>query len=428
MIVRKNVNELNAAEKAAYVNGVKALKTSGKYNPYVQTHDDAMNHATSNGSNAAHKGPAFLPWHREFILRLEKDIQQAIGNPYFGLPYWDWAADAALTNPTQGLVWGAGLMGGQGNPVTTGPFAAGSWTLWPSGNLVRAFAVSAPTLPTNADVAGALAVTPYDASLWNTGSNPSFRNKLEGWISGPQLHNRVHVWVGGSMLPMTSPNDPVFFLHHCNVDRLWAAWQAQNPGLYLPTTGGPSGHNLNDQMWPWNTTADHRTPANELDYPSLGYVHDLVSIRSAQFPQADLRLDGRAVTQFAGPGAGIVNCQFGAFGWEKFRLVAQGNGTVAIESVQFPNVYLRMDGRTVTQFAGAGGGIVNCQFGAFGWEKFRLVAQGNGTVAIESVQFPNVFLRMDGSGVTQFTGPGSGTVNCQFGVGPSEKFRLVPST
>jgi len=373
MIIRKSVNRLTAAEKAKYVNGVKALKGNGKYNADVQTHDDAMMHTTPNGSNAAHKGPAFLPWHREFILRLEQDIQQAIGDPFFGLPYWDWAGDAALANPTQGAVWANDLMGGQGNPVTTGPFAAGQWTLLGGGSLVRAFGVSTPTLPTAADVAGALGTTPYDSSNWNTGSNPSFRNKLEGWINGPQLHNRVHVWVGGSMLPMTSPNDPVFFLHHCNVDRIWAAWQARNPGLYLPTSGGPTGHNLNDSMWPWDTGANQRTPANELDYPSLGYVYDRVKIASAQFPNVFLRMDGQGVTQTTGPGSGTVNCQFGAFSWEQFDLVPQGNGKVSIRSVQFPNVYLRMDGQGVTQTTGPGGGTVNCQFGAFGWEQFYLI-------------------------------------------------------
>ncbi|HEU0084612.1 MAG TPA: tyrosinase family protein [Bradyrhizobium sp.] len=426
MIIRKNVKELSATEKANYVNGVKALKTSGTYNSYVQTHNEAMNHTTPNGSNAAHKGPAFLPWHREFILRLEKDIRTAIGDPNFGLPYWDWAADAALPDPKQGPVWAADFMGGEGTPVMTGPFRSGQWTLWPSGSLVRAFAQSVPTLPTSADVAGALAVTPYDSTNWNTGSNPSFRNKLEGWINGPQLHNRVHVWVGGSMLPMTSPNDPVFFLHHCNVDRIWAAWQSRNPGLYLPTSGGPTGHNLNDQMWPWNTTNDQRTPAGELNYPALGYMYDLVSIGSVQFPNVFLRMDGNGVTQPVGSGGGTVNCQYTVGPWEKFRLVPQSDGTVAIGSVQFPNVYLRMDGNGVTHPVGPGGGTVNCQYTVGPWEKFRLLPQGDGTVAIGSVQFPNVYLRMDGNGVTHPVGPGGGTVNCQYTVGPWEKFRLTP--
>ncbi|MGZ5437119.1 MAG: fascin domain-containing protein, partial [Pyrinomonadaceae bacterium] len=94
---------------------------------------------------------------------------------------------------------------------------------------------------------------------------------------------------------------------------------------------------------------------------------------SVQFPGVYLRMDGRGVTQPTGPGGGIVTCQFGAMSWEKFRIETQSDGTVAIASVQFPGVYLRMDGRGVTQPTGPGGGIVNCQFGAMSWEKFNLV-------------------------------------------------------
>ena len=62
-------------------------------------------------------------------------------------------------------------------------------------------------------------------------------NALEGWINGPQHHNRVHVWIGGSMLINTSPNDSVFFLHHCNVDRIWALWQDLRSNHGLPPHG-----------------------------------------------------------------------------------------------------------------------------------------------------------------------------------------------
>lgn len=150
----------------------------------------------------------------------------------------------------------------------------------------------------------------------------------------------------------------------------------------------------------------------------------VMPIGSVQFPNVFLRMDGNGVTAPVGPGAGTVNCQFGAGPYEKFRFVDQGDGMVAIVSVQFPNVCLRMDGNGVTAFAGAGAGMVNCQFGAGPWEKFRLIDQGKGIFSIESVQFPGVVLRMDGHSVTAFAGAGAGTVNCQFGAGPYEKFRI----
>ncbi|WP_442858219.1 tyrosinase family protein [Arthrobacter sp. SLBN-100] len=94
-----------------------------------------------------------------------------------------------------------------------------------------------------------------------------FRNRLESFITqrgdsrvsttGSQLHNRVHVWVGGNMLLMTSPDDPVFFLHHCFIDKVWADWQEiqkiNNPDAaphYAPLRDGPTGHNADDDIRP----------------------------------------------------------------------------------------------------------------------------------------------------------------------------------
>ena len=36
-----------------------------------------------------------------------------------------------------------------------------------------------------------------------------------------------------------SPNDPIFYMHHRNVDRIWAKWQAQNPNVALTYFGTP---------------------------------------------------------------------------------------------------------------------------------------------------------------------------------------------
>jgi len=59
----------------------------------------------------------------------------------------------------------------------------------------------------------------------------------------------VHVWVGGDMGPGSSPNDPVFFLNHCNVDRVWEAWMANNGRIYAPQPGqGPAGHRVDEPM------------------------------------------------------------------------------------------------------------------------------------------------------------------------------------
>lgn len=148
-----------------------------------------------------------------------------------------------------------------------------------------------------------------------------------------------------------------------------------------------------------------------------------LTIESVHFPGTYLRMDGNGVKELP-DGSGTVNCQIGAHPWEKFKFIKYEDGTYVIESLAFPNTFLRMDGKGVTGFAGAGAGKVNCQAVAKEWEHFKMHKQEDGTYTIESVQFPNVYLRMDATGFKEYAGNGGGTVNCQHGAQYMEKFRI----
>jgi len=300
MYVRKNATSLSEQEKEALVEGLLALKREGRYDEYVHWHHAAMTPSVfpfeprdPNYRNGMHRGPSFLPWHREFLLQVEMDLR-AIDSS-IAIPYWDWTADSAMTDPTTSPpIWDEIFLGGNGVKsddwrVASGPFAysKGNWPIPERHDgpaLRRQFGVWTPTLPTTEDLTLAMSETFYDTPNFN--SSPftiGFRNRLEGWVTqrgdsrvkttGSQLHNRVHVWVGGSMLPMTSPNDPVFFLHHCFVDKVWADWQAlqreDNPDAsphYAPEEDGPAGHNIDDQLKPWERTSRQVLDITQLDY------------------------------------------------------------------------------------------------------------------------------------------------------------------
>jgi tyrosinase len=273
MAIRKDANTLSSAERAEFVNAVKTLKSTGIYDQFVLRHANAI-------MNSIHRSPAFLPWHRRFIWDFEKELQRVSGNPDLGLPYWNWPSGGASAS-----MWNDDLLGGTGDPgtqiVNSGPFRSGEWTIINSsgvaaGPLTRAFGNEswAQSLPAQQEIDAVMSVTPYDVSPWNTSSNPSFRNQNEGWV-GPNLHNRGHGWVGGSMLPMTSPNDPVFFMHHCMVDKLWYEWQLRFPNQgYLPANGGPFGQNLNDPMDSTPATPIGNRPMDVLDSTALGIEYD----------------------------------------------------------------------------------------------------------------------------------------------------------
>lgn len=306
MIVRKNVGSLTSAEKQTFVEALLRLKRTGRYDEYVHLHHRVMRPAVlpyepndPQYRNGAHCGPSFLPWHREFLLQVERDLRAI--NPSLFVPYWDWTQDAQ-NSATASVVFADDFMGGNGVEadqwrVATGPFAHrnGNWAVpsyphdhLPGPGLKRFFGRVVPTLPTAQDVATALEeevfydTPPYDCSPFTVG----FRNRIEGWVTsrgdprirfpGAQLHNRVHLWVGGNMIPMTSPHDPIFFLHHSYIDKLWADWQArqmQNNAdwapHYAPLQNGPPGHNIDDALAPWAHTV-----RDVLNIHTLGYGYE----------------------------------------------------------------------------------------------------------------------------------------------------------
>jgi tyrosinase len=310
MITRKSVADLTAAEKTAFVNALLELKERGEYDKYVHWHHHVMvptvlPHEPKDATyrNGAHRGPAFLPWHREFLLQLETELRSIDGS--VAIPYWDWTQDAALPDPTTASIWADDFIGGSGlesdeKRVQSGPFdhRAGRWAvpplpgdLLPGPGLKRQFGAMLPTLPTADDLRLAMDEAFYDTPDYDRSPYTfGFRNRLEGWVtqrgdgrvktSGSQLHNRVHLWVGGNMAPMTSPNDPVFFLHHCFVDKVWADWQAlqtvRNPDgapHYAPERDGPAGHNLGDRLAPWT-----RTIRDVLSIETPGYEYTAAAV------------------------------------------------------------------------------------------------------------------------------------------------------
>jgi len=341
MAIRKDANILTAAERAEFVAAIQALKAEGIYDQFVLRHANA-----SMGD--IHRCSAFLPWHRRFIFDLELELQRVSGNPNLGIPYWNWPSGGANVS-----MWNDDLLGGNGDAggvVRTGPFRSGQWTVinssgLPAGPLMREFGQNGlPTLPTQAEINQVMAVTPYDVSPWNMNSNPSFRNQLEGWI-GPNLHNRGHVWVGGSMLPMTSPNDPVFFMNHCMVDKIWHEWQLRFPNQsYLPANGGPFGQNLTDPMGSTPSGQIGARPIDVLDSAALGIVYD--GAAPPPPPQPLLIVVGANPTQadIATPGeTDVFRFDIPAFGPHTMITSGPSDTFMTLFGPNYPNVEVTSD-------------------------------------------------------------------------------------
>ena len=264
MAVRRNIlNDTQARND--YIRGVLLLKQEMPAGSQFSTYDLFVRwHHTG----AMHWRSAFLPWHRHFLIEFERALQRILGNTNFGLPYWAWNSDGDKP-PAQQLVsriWSANCMGGSGTGpnryVRTGPFAfnpanANSFRVkmradfgnplqFPNDGLQRTFPDPTGRIASTARVKQTIAQSTYDRAPWRDVPSSGFRGAHE-----PD-HGMVHVWIGGDMRLSTSPNDPVFYLHHSNIDRIWEAWKLKNPGKpYLPqgnTAGAPAGDRVTSRL------------------------------------------------------------------------------------------------------------------------------------------------------------------------------------
>ncbi|MGV9503634.1 tyrosinase family protein [Streptomyces sp. NPDC003642] len=272
---RKDVSTLTRTEKRRFVKAMLEVKRRGEYDEFVRTHIEYYTADGEDGLRTAHMAPSFLPWHRRFLLDLERALRKVDSS--VSVPYWDWTRDRSPT----ATPWTADLLGGNGRrsdrQVTTGPFAyaEGNWTLregvtdeeFLTRDLGRAR--DPIELPTRSELEWALKDPLYDASPWDSTVRKGFRNKLEGWGTGRgsaswHNHNRVHRWVGGAMVGGASVNDPVFWMHHAFIDLVWSRWQRRHrEHRYLPAKPpGPSSAQYrrvvarNQKLPPWDVTPE----------------------------------------------------------------------------------------------------------------------------------------------------------------------------
>jgi tyrosinase len=233
--IRKNANTLTPGERNRFVSAFAQLNNQG-----LGRFADFRDMHTNVSSPQAHGAPGFLPWHRAYILDLERELQAI--DPSVSLPYWrfDQPAPNLFTLDFFGVSDALGTV----QFSATNPLQ-----FWKTDGVQginrRPFFSTAAAPPGLRTEAQTLAL----------GSQyPAFRT-LEG-----NPHGSAHTSFGGSISSIpTAAKDPLFFLLHCNVDRLWAKWQRQNgrfnpaqAASYDSNVGNPIGHNLPDTMWPWN--------------------------------------------------------------------------------------------------------------------------------------------------------------------------------
>jgi len=197
----------------------------------------------------------FLPWHRTFVWGVENAMKTKCN--YQGVqPYWDWSEDAADfehatifdDDPESGF-------GGWGNPADDYQITTGGledfWISYPDPHRIRRqYTPEADLTPGNLGYINVSFAKPSVDYMVDSfiGDFVGFQGYFES-LQGP--HPGPHIIMGGDMTgscpnsasecvsgPKWTPNDPLFFMHHAMVDKLWYDWQKKHPSNFYAYSGG----------------------------------------------------------------------------------------------------------------------------------------------------------------------------------------------
>ncbi|RPA80584.1 Di-copper centre-containing protein [Ascobolus immersus RN42] len=276
MYIRRAWDSFTDTEKKAYLDAVVCLMNTPTKTglPFAQTlHDDFVKmHQTM--ANYAHNSGWFLPFHRAMLHTYEQTLRNTCA--YRGaLPYWnEWAdagsfSTASIFDPVYGF---GGNGSGEGQCIQDGPFANYTLNTGPGYNNIphciwrqfddysstasaRQYTERCFELDNYYDFTGCVENGHMPGVARNDLPIEVWRGEVPQWPPVPidpsqgggfdivqalaSPHNGGHIGVGGEMgNPISSPGDPLFFLHHAWVDRIWWQWQRKNLTERLTDIGG----------------------------------------------------------------------------------------------------------------------------------------------------------------------------------------------
>lgn len=267
--VRKNIYALTSAEVESLRAGVAAMKARPETDPTSWIYQAKM-HALDSGSasplqdGCQHRQFYFFPWHRMYVFYFERILRKASGNPELTLPYWNYTDVAAqrvipepyrlpantsnaLYDPTRAAIYNAGAPLPAADVSYAAGFASLSFTATGPGTTFGGGTVTSPQHFPFPGASGLIERSP---------------------------HNNVHNDVNGDMAQGESPRDPVFWLHHSNIDRLWNKWIELGATRSNPTSDA-NWMNQTFSFFDENGTQVSLTGATILNsVDQLGYRYD----------------------------------------------------------------------------------------------------------------------------------------------------------
>jgi len=212
-----------------------------------------------NWGHCQHGNWWFLPWHRAYLHYFERIARKYAEDPSFALPYWDYSNPQARTLPAAFRDQSSALYDSTRRLLVNNGIDRLNEALVID-NFNRAMASTVFADSGN--------VTTFGGQLL---SAPQHLGSPHGALEAP--HDLVHGFVGGNMGDVnTAPRDPIFYLHHANVDRLWVAWLQMGQGRANPSNDVW----LNQQFTFYDENKEKVTiPMRQVqEIAALGYSYD----------------------------------------------------------------------------------------------------------------------------------------------------------
>jgi tyrosinase len=228
---------------------------------------------TKSGSRLrqAHGRPGFLSWHRAYLLDLERALQRI--DPSVTLPYWRFHDPAPNVFSPEFM----GRTGALDNVVLSATNLLRQWQTEGAPGITRRplFQLAdRRCLREQRGVHPGAGRPAAERDLRYRAHHPGGWVRRDGGGSARAPAYQLHL-LELDLRPPAAPRDPLFFLLHCYVDRLWALWQWSNDrfdgtqantyffrGDASSTPATRIGHNLLDTMWPWNNITGPPRPPN----------------------------------------------------------------------------------------------------------------------------------------------------------------------
>jgi Common central domain of tyrosinase/Polyphenol oxidase middle domain len=218
--IRKDISQMKADDPTvvALKKAITVMKKRPASDPtswvyQANIHGTTATKLLPGWNSCTHHSAFFLSWHRMYLYFFERILRKASGDQNFALPYWDWTKSYGRDLP----------------PTFREPKNATQNPLYMEGR--------DPKMNLGGLLARAVVKNDYETAMKSNvifasllDDNTTFNSTIEG------IHGAIHVMVGGKAGLMrsiqTAAQDPIFWMHHCNIDHVWEKWMSEtNPPL-----------------------------------------------------------------------------------------------------------------------------------------------------------------------------------------------------